>query len=103
MSNVVALLEQIGQNSRLKRLTEQQLAEELSLSGLTPAVQTALVEQRSKRLEELLGASSNVCCLIHAPQDEQPEEEDAPQKDKSARSQGAQMEQRSPRRAAIAR
>jgi hypothetical protein len=98
VSNVVVLLENIGRNSRLKGLSGQQLADALSLSGLAPSVQAALVEQRSKHLEKLLGASSNVCCLVHAPQDNEPEQEDEPQKDKSA-----QLVQWSERRAAGAR
>lgn len=98
MSNVVVLLENIGRNSRLKGLTEQQLADELARSGLAPAMQAALVGQRAKHIEELLGASSNVCCLVHAPQDDEPEQGDEPQKDSSA-----QLAQWPKRHAVVAR
>lgn len=74
MSNVVDLLERMGQNSRLQSLTGEQLAQELARAGLEPAVQAAIVQQRPRQLEELLGASHNVCCLVHAPQDEEPED-----------------------------
>lgn len=75
MSNVVDLLEKIGQSSRLQALSGEQLAEELSQAGIEPAVQAAIVQQRPRQLEQLLGASTNVCCLIHAPQDEEPDGE----------------------------
>ncbi len=74
MSNVVDLLEKIGQSSRLQKLSGEQLAQELSLAGIEPAVQAAIVQQRPRQLEQLLGASTNVCCLVNAPQDEEPEE-----------------------------
>ena len=85
MSNIVVLLEKIGQNSRLKSLSGEQLTQELSLAGLTPAVQTALMQQRSRQLEELLGAASNVCCLVHAPQDPEPDR-DEPENEEEIRS-----------------
>lgn len=75
MSNVVDLLERIGQSSRLQALSGEQLAQELQLAGIEPAVQAAILEQRARQLEELIGASSNVCCLVHAPQDEEPDEQ----------------------------
>lgn len=81
MSNVVDLLERIGQSARLQALSGEQLAQELARAGIEPAVQAAIVQQRSRELEQLIGASSNVCCLVHAPQDEEPEEQ-APDDDR---------------------
>ncbi|MBM0103639.1 hypothetical protein JM946_02740 [Steroidobacter sp. S1-65] len=75
MSNVVDLLERMGQSSRVQALSSEQLAQELRLAGLEPAVQAAILEQRARELEELIGASKNVCCMVHAPQDDEPEEE----------------------------
>lgn len=75
MSNVVDLLEKLGQSSRLQSLSGEQLAQELSQAGIAPAVQAAIVQQRHRQLEHLLGASTNVCCLIHAPQDDEPDEQ----------------------------
>lgn len=75
MSNVVDLLERIGQSSRLQSLTGEQLAHELAQAGVEPAVQAAIVQQRPRQLEDLIGASKNVCCMVHAPQDEEPEEQ----------------------------
>lgn len=75
MSNVVDLLERLGQSSRLQALTGEQLAQELAQAGIEPAVRAAIVQQRPRQLEQLIGASTNVCCLIHAPQDEEPDEQ----------------------------
>ncbi|WP_153066985.1 hypothetical protein [Steroidobacter cummioxidans] len=75
MSNVVDLLERIGQSSQLQSLTGEQLARELSRAGIEPAVQAAIVQRRPRQLEELIGATKNVCCMVHAPQDEEPEEQ----------------------------
>ena len=75
MSNVVDLLERMGRSSRLQALTGEQLAQELAQAGVEPAVQAAIVQQRSRRLEELIGASKNVCCLVHAPEDDEPDEQ----------------------------
>lgn len=85
MSNVVTLLEKIGENSRLHSLAGEQLAQALAAAGMVPAVQAAIVQQHAAQLEELIGASKNVCCLIHAPQDEEPED-DEPQDEKVRRS-----------------
>jgi len=75
VSNVVDLLERMGQSSRLQALTGEQLAQELAQTGIEPAVQAAIVQQRPRQLEELIGATRNICCMVHAPQDEEPEEQ----------------------------
>jgi hypothetical protein len=69
----------MGQSSRLKSLTSEQLAQELAQAGIEPAVQAAIVQQRPRKLEELTGASRNVCCMVHAPQDDEPEEPAEPE------------------------
>jgi hypothetical protein len=79
VSNIVVLLERIGRSSRLHALSGEQLKQELGSAGVAADVQTAILQQHARQLEELIGASKNVCCLIHAPQDEEPE--DVPQKD----------------------
>ena len=81
MSNVVDLLEKIGRSSRLQALSGEQLAQELSLAGIEPAVQAAIVQQQPRQLEQLLGANTNVCCLVNAPQDEEDEEPEERQPD----------------------
>jgi hypothetical protein len=101
VSNIVDLLERIGRSSQLLALSGEQLKRELTSAGVTPAVQTAILRQQPRHLEELLGASKNVCCLIHAPQDEEPE--DVPQKDgEEVWSQGECAQGRADRRVASA-
>lgn len=102
VSNIVVLLERIGQSSRLHALSGEQLKQELGSAGVAADVQTAILQQHARQLEELIGASKNVCCLIHAPQDDEPEDE-APQKDsEEVRSQGELAQGRADRRVASA-
>lgn len=102
VSNIVVLLERIGQSSRLHALSGEQLKQELGAAGVAGDVQTAILQQHARQLEELIGASKNVCCLIHAPQDEEPEDE-APQKDsEEVRSHGEFAQSRADRRVASA-
>jgi len=82
VSNVVDLLERMGRSSQLQALSGEQLARELAQAGIEPAVQAAIVQQRPRQLEELMGAIRNVCCMVHAPQDDEPEEpQPQPEKD----------------------
>jgi hypothetical protein len=102
MSNIVVLLEHIGRSSQLHALSGEQLKRELSSAGVDPVVQAAILQQHVRRLEELTGASKNVCCLIHAPQDDEPEDE-KPQKDGEEVRSGGEFEQcRADRRVASA-
>jgi hypothetical protein len=75
VSNVVDLLERMGRSSRTQTLTGEQLAQELAQAGIEPAVQAAILQQRPRQLEQLIGATANVCCMVHAPQDQEPEEQ----------------------------
>jgi hypothetical protein len=101
VTNIVVLLERIGRSSQLHSLTGEQLKQELSAAGVAPAVQAAILRQQARQLEELIGASTNVCCLIHAPQDDEPDE--TPQKDgDEVRSQGEFARGRAQRRVASA-
>jgi hypothetical protein len=102
VSNIVVLLERIGRSSRLHALSGEQLKQELGTAGVAADVQKAILQQHARQLEELIGASKNVCCLIHAPQDEEPEDE-APQKDsEEVRSHGEFAQSRADRRVASA-
>jgi hypothetical protein len=92
VSNVVDLLEKIGQSSRLQALSGEHLAQQLSQAGIDPAVQAAILQQRPRQLAELIGAPDNVCCLIHAPQDEEPDEQPGDETKSFARSAQAHVE-----------
>src|SRR5690349_21259527 len=71
---VVALLEKFGQSSRLHTLSGEQLIQELQSAEAPAEVQEAILHQRARQLEALIGANENVCCLVHAPQDEEPQD-----------------------------
>jgi len=102
VSNIVVLLERIGQSSQLHALSGEQLKEALDAAGVAPAVQTAILQQHARQLEQLIGASKNVCCLIHAPQDEE-EPDEQPQKDgEEVRGRGVFAQCRADRRVASA-
>jgi hypothetical protein len=100
VSNVVVLLERIGQSSRLQSLSGEQLAQELAQAGIEPAVQAAILQQQPRQLEQLIGASKNVCCLIHAPQDEEPDDQQS--EDERIRAAGLSAQSGAPRRVASA-
>lgn len=81
---VVALLEKFGQSSRLHALSGEQLIQELKSAGVPAEVQEAILQQRARHLESLIGAQENVCCLVHAPQDEEPEDGEQQQEERHA-------------------
>jgi len=74
MTNVIDFLERLGRDAELRRAP---LASALSLVELPPEVRSALMARDQRSLEALLG-TSNVCCLVHAPTEE--DEKDAPVK-----------------------
>jgi hypothetical protein len=76
MSNVVDFLEQIGRDVHLRYATEAELELALRQAGIAPDVRSALLDADRERLEALLGASANVCCMVHPPGEEEEEEED---------------------------
>ena len=82
MSNVIGFLERMGQDSQMRHATRE--ATELSLvrAEVEPALRAALLEGDQVGLEELLGARTNVVCLI-APskEDDDGESDDRPMPD----------------------
>ena len=74
MTDVIDFLEKLGQDATLRRAP---LEGALDGVGLSAEVRAALASRDQKALEELLGVG-NVCCLVHAPTEE--EKKDAPVK-----------------------
>ena len=76
MSNVIDFLEWMGRDASWRggKISDVELA--VANSDLTPAAKAALLAQDSHRLSELLGAESNLCCLVHNPDDDEDEEEE---------------------------
>jgi hypothetical protein len=80
MSNVIDFLERLGQDAQLRYATRNELEAALTRAGIEPALRTALLDSDSDRssLESVIGASSNVCCLVNVPDEEEEEGESAP-------------------------
>ena len=78
MSDVIDFLERIGQDSDLCDASGEMLEEALRNAGIDPALRAALLGADRPALDALLGAQSNVCCLIWK---EDEEEEPAEQED----------------------
>ena len=85
MSNVIDFLERLGQDADLCGASGEMLEEALRESGIDPALRAALLGNDQRALEALLGARSNVCCLIwkegEEPEEEEEEEEEEPEED----------------------
>ena len=96
MSNIVDFLEMFGCDARLRHMSDQELNEALALAGIDPQVRTAVVGRDQAALEALLGAATNVCCLINKPDDEEDEEEEEDEEDENdeARSSHADVAKR---------
>ena len=76
MSNVIDFLERLGCDAQLRHVSREELEEALALAGIDPLLRAAIVGADQSSLEALLGADTNVCCLINKPDDEEEEEED---------------------------
>lgn len=76
MTDVIDFLERLGQDATLRRAP---LESALMGAGLSPEMREALAKRDQRSLEALLG-SRNVCCMVHAPTQEEEERKDAPAK-----------------------
>jgi hypothetical protein len=75
MSNVIDFLERLGQDSLLRYAPSTVLDRALSDAQVSPELRSAVMSGNHRVLESLLGARSNVCCLGHAPQRKEDEDE----------------------------
>jgi len=75
MSNIIDLLERMGQDARLRHASQDEV--ELALAGaqIDPELQAAILGKDHQWLELLLGAS-NVCCSQEAEEDEDDDKDD---------------------------
>ena len=73
MANVIGFLEQIGQDAALRNASPGDLAQAMARAGIDPELQAAIAAKDQARIEALLGAATNVCCVL-AP--EKPDDED---------------------------
>ena len=75
MSNVIDFLERVGGDAQLHHAPQDEVEVALKLAGIEPELQAAIVSKDRRELERLLGADTNVCCLINKPEDEEEEED----------------------------
>jgi hypothetical protein len=76
MTNVIDFLERLGQDARLRYASAEELDRVLIGAQIDPALRAALLGEDQRQLEALLGAATNVCCMVHAPEDDEEETED---------------------------
>ena len=81
MSNVIDFLERFGANANLRYAADDAVEAALKLAGIDEAVRAAIVAKDQRALEALLGADTNVCCVVNKPDDEEEEEDDEEEDD----------------------
>jgi hypothetical protein len=75
MSDIIDFLENVGRDARLRHAQGAALQSALAAAGIGDAVRIAITDGDPLRLQTLLGANPNVCCLVEEPKRE---EDDAP-------------------------
>jgi len=77
MSDVIEFLERLGRDAHLRHASEAEIGQALSRTQIDPKLQAAILSENQQQLEALLGADTNVCCMIFVPEDDDvpPEEE----------------------------
>jgi hypothetical protein len=73
MTDVIDFIERLGQDSGLRYASGQVVDRVLSEAQFSPEMRIALASRDQSLLESLLGATTNVCCLINAPLGEEEE------------------------------
>jgi hypothetical protein len=78
MSDVIEFLERLGRDAQLRHATDAQIGAALARTSIDPRLQAAILDEDQQQLEALLGADTNVCCMIFVPEDDEdaPPEED---------------------------
>jgi hypothetical protein len=70
MSNVIDFLERLGQDAQLRYATNAEIEQALAGAQIDPAVRAAILGEDQLQLEALLGAATNVCCMVHPAEEE---------------------------------
>lgn len=77
MSNIINLLETLGQNAEFRHADAEQLA--TLMTDTDPALIDAVIAGDQARLEHLLGARTNVVCGLHPAEEPEEEPQDEPE------------------------
>jgi hypothetical protein len=80
VSNVIDFLQRLGQDADLRHAPRTELELALAEAGIDPALRDALLGADQRKLENLLGADTNVCCMV-APAKKEEDEEDEDEDD----------------------
>jgi hypothetical protein len=78
MSNVIRLIERLGQDSTMKNAESSKLEYALRSENIDPKVLQAILACDQAGLESLLGANTNVCCVVAPARDD---DDDVPSKE----------------------
>ena len=79
MTDVIDFLERLGQDATLRRAPLASALDGVGGTGLSAQVRAALMARDQCLLEALLG-TSNVCCMVNAPVEEEHDDQRAPVK-----------------------
>ena len=80
MLDVVDFLERLGGDASARDAAPAEVERRLIDAGVGTAIRAALVAGDRKEFERLLGAKSNVCCIIDPAVEDEDEDEDARRK-----------------------
>ncbi len=100
MSNIIDILEKMGQDARLRHATVTDLRDTLVQEGIDPAAREAILAGDERTLEECLEARQNVCCLIWRSNKDEDDADDADSKDDTQNDEGAKSQLRADQRVA---
>jgi hypothetical protein len=76
-SAIIEFLERMGRDALLRGASAAEIQDALAQAGLPPNLWTVISSLEPSALESLVGARSNVCCMIYSPDKEDEEEEEA--------------------------
>jgi hypothetical protein len=76
LSNIIDLLEKIGQEATLRDATDAELAAALEEAGIDPAAKETLLTRDPNAIAALVGSNPNICCLVYPRPEEEEEDED---------------------------
>ena len=76
MSNLIDVIEKWGGDAQWRHATDEAREAALIAAGFEPEERAALLGADQDALESLLGATHNICCMVNAPDEEEPEEEE---------------------------
>ncbi len=81
MSNVIQLLEKIGQDSALRFAATDELNSETALADVRPEIADALKIGDQEKLVALLGARTNIVCAVFPAKQDEDEKDDDKEED----------------------